>query len=114
MLCNAIAMVADVMTTQLYIMSAYVVSMVVDVMTTQGMYAIWAYVKANDGWCNYHKSAVILGLVLKYFTKPNCIYVVYIYIYIYHDTCAIYVAAIIVSYHQFYQFLLSLHRLRDN
>ena len=90
MLFNVIAMVADVMTTQLYIMLAYVVSMVVDVMTTQGMCAILAYVKANDGWCNYHKSAVILGLVLKYVTKPNCIYVVYIWLFInrYYD-CAI-------------------------
>ena len=63
MLCNVIAMVADVMTTQLYIMLAYVVSMVVDVMTTQG------YVKANDGWCNYHKSAVILGFSAEIFHK---------------------------------------------
>ena len=31
-----------------------------------------------------------------------------------YNTCAIYVAAITVSYHQFYQFLLSLHRPRDN
>ena len=45
MLCNVTAMVADVMTTQLYIMLAYVVSMVVDVMTTQGMCAIWLMLK---------------------------------------------------------------------
>ena len=30
------------------------------------------------------------------------------------DMCAVYVAAIIILYRQFYQFLLSLHRLRDN
>ena len=37
MLADVIAMVADVMTTQLQIMSADVIAMVVDVTTTQGV-----------------------------------------------------------------------------
>ena len=45
MLADVIAMVADVMTTQLQIMLADVVAMVVDVMTTQGVCAIWLMLK---------------------------------------------------------------------
>ena len=45
MLDNVIAMMADVMTTQLQIMLADVVAMVVDVMTTQSMCAIWLMLK---------------------------------------------------------------------
>ena len=41
MLANVVAMVADVMTTQLQILKADVVTMVVDVMTTQDVCAIW-------------------------------------------------------------------------
>ena len=45
MLGDVIAMVADLMTTQLQIMLADVVTMVVDVMTTQGVCAIWGMLK---------------------------------------------------------------------
>ena len=45
MLGDVIAVVADVMTTQLQIMLADVVAMVVDVMTTQGVCAIWLTLK---------------------------------------------------------------------
>ena len=41
MLAGVIAMVADVMTTQLQILKADVVAMVVDVMTSWGVCAIW-------------------------------------------------------------------------
>ena len=49
MLVDVIAVVADVMTTQLQIMLADVISMVVDVMTTQGCVCYLADVKANCG-----------------------------------------------------------------
>ena len=42
---NVIAMVADIMATQLQMMMANVVAMVVDVMTTQSMCAIWQMLK---------------------------------------------------------------------
>ena len=45
MLADVIAMVADVMTSQLQIMLADVVAMVVDVMTTQGVCVIWQMLK---------------------------------------------------------------------
>ena len=45
MLADVIAVVADIMTTQLKIMLADVVAMVVDVMTTQGVCAIWQMLK---------------------------------------------------------------------
>ena len=45
MLADDIAMVADVMTTQLKIMKGDVVAMVVDVITTQGVSAIWQMLK---------------------------------------------------------------------
>ena len=45
MLADVIAMVADVMTTQLQIMLADVVAMVVYVMTTQVVCAIWQMLK---------------------------------------------------------------------
>ena len=41
MLVNVLAMVADVMTTQLQMMLAHVYAMAVDVMTTQDVCAIW-------------------------------------------------------------------------
>ena len=47
MLADVIAMVADVMTTQLQVMLADVIAMVVDVMTTQGVYASWQMFKPN-------------------------------------------------------------------
>ena len=45
MLADVIAMVADVMSTQLQIMLADVVAMVVDVMMTQYVCAIWQMLK---------------------------------------------------------------------
>ena len=42
---DVLAMVADVMSTQLKIMLADVVAMVVDVMTTQDVCAIWQMLK---------------------------------------------------------------------
>ena len=45
MLADVIAMVADVITTQLQIMLADVVAMVVDVMTTPSVCAIWQMLK---------------------------------------------------------------------
>ena len=47
MLAVVIAMVADVMTTQLQVMLADVIAMVVDVMTTWGVYASWQMLKPN-------------------------------------------------------------------
>ena len=45
MLADIIAIVADVMATQLQMMLAHVVAMVVDVMTTQDVCAIWQMLK---------------------------------------------------------------------
>ena len=45
MLVDVLAMVADVMTTQLQMMLANVDAMVVDVMTTQDVCAIWQMLK---------------------------------------------------------------------
>ena len=45
MLADVIAMVVDVMTTQLQIMLADVIAMVVDVVTTQGVCASWQMLK---------------------------------------------------------------------
>ena len=45
MLVNVLAMVADVMTTQLQMMLVTLVAMVVDVMTTQDVCAIWQMLK---------------------------------------------------------------------
>ena len=45
MLADVMAMVVDVMTTQLQMMLSDVVAMVVDVMTTQGVCAIWQMLK---------------------------------------------------------------------
>ena len=47
MLADVIAMVADVMTTQLQIMLADVIAMVVDVVTTQSVCVSWQMLKPN-------------------------------------------------------------------